>query len=737
MKKFMKRKIKPIKQTDPKDCGPVCMAMISDYYGFSVSVTRLREYGGTDLQGTNIKGIIKIGEQLGLDVRGVRAEGPSALQEIPTPSIAHIITKEGFAHFVIIEQVKKEEIIIVDPAKGRLREKIEDFAQHWTGVLLLISKNEYFQKGDVSVKFLPMMLNIIKPNKKLILGIFLASLFLNLFGFLGTFYFKFLVDDIVPNSLLTSLNTISIGILLIYLLQNILSFARSHLILYFGMRTDINLMLGYYKHVLDLPISFFETRKTGEVLSRFMDASKIRDAIASAAVTSMIDIVMLVVGSVILYIQNATLFLITLLAVPIYTLLAYLFQKPYSKYNEEQMEENAKLNSYLVESVRGISTIRAYQAEEEVFVKAEIHFMQLMKKIFKLGIFTNAQSAIKGFLDLAISLFILWIGSTYVIEGTMTLGDLLTFNALVIYFLGPIERFIELQPKIQSASIAAKRLGEILELETEGEAQYGDGTSYCGIEHAPLCQIYWEIKDVSFGYGSRGNVLEDINFKIHPGQHIAFVGESGSGKSTIAKLLVSFYQPNKGLIKIDGQKLESFDKGYIRSRIGYVTQNSFFFSGTILDNLLYGVDYVYGMDNVIEACKNAEIHDFIESLPQKYNTILEENGSNLSGGQLQRLAIAKALLKQPSLLILDEATSALDSTTEQKIIKTLRTMELNTKHKIEKKFTVVMIAHRLSTVKHADQIFVLKDKRIVERGTHEELLGNKGDYYELWKNQEI
>ena len=732
----MRKRIKFIKQTDPKDCGPVCMAMISNYYGYSVSVTRLREYGGTDLQGTNIAGLMKIAEKLGFNARGVRAEDPSALNEIPPPSIAHVITKDGFAHFVIIEEVRNNIVTVVDPAKGRRTEKIEEFCQYWTGVLVLIEKNKYFKKGDESIKFLPMMLSVLKPNKNLIIAIFIASLFLNLFGFLGTFYFKFLVDDIVPNQLLTSLHTISLGILFMYVLQNVLTFARNHLILYFGMRTDISLMLGYYKHVLSLPMNFFETRKVGEILSRFMDASKIRDAIASAAVTSLIDIVMIIVGSIILYIQNSTLFLITLLTIPIYISLAYAFSKPYNRYNEEQMESNAKLNSYLVESISGIQTIRTYQAEDEIFVKAESYFIKLMKKIFKLGMYTNAQSSIKGFLDLAVSLFILWIGSTYVIRGEMTLGDLLTFNALVIYFLGPIERFIELQPKIQSATIATKRLGEILELKSESEAQSGTNSYKCTVPHYPLYCVHSEMKDVSFGYGNRGNVLENINIKFYPGQHIAFVGESGSGKSTLAKLLVRFYQPDEGEIKIDSHRIEAIKDEYLRSRISYVTQDTFFFSGTILENLLYGIDFVESIEDVVKACEYAEIHEFIESLPQKYETVLEENGKNLSGGQLQRLSIAKALLKKPSILILDEATSALDSITEQKIIKRLKTIDFETGFKDEKP-TIIMIAHRLSTIKHADQIFVLKDKKIVETGKHEELICNEGEYYELWKNQMI
>lgn len=733
----MRKKIKCIKQIDPKECGPVCMAMISDYYGFRVSVSKLREYGGTDLQGTNIKGIIKIGEYLGLDVKGVRAESPTALFKIELPAIAHIITTEGMTHFIIIEKIKNNKIHIVDPAKGKKKEKLEDFVKYWTGILLLIKRNQNFKKGDESIKFLPMIFRLLRPNRWLILGIFIASLFLNLCGFVSTFYFKFLVDDIVPNGLIKSLHIISIGILLIYITQNILSFVRSQLTLYLAMRTDKALMVGYYNHVLSLPINFFETRKTGEILSRFMDANKIRDAVASAVVIALMDVVMLIAGSIILYLVNVILFLITLLAVPIYISLAYSFQKKYNKYNEEQMEENAKLNSYLVESVRGISTIRSYTGEREVFIKVEHYFMAVLKKVFKLGKYTNIQSAIKGFLDVAISLFILWMGSQFVIEGAITLGELLTFNALVIYFLGPIERIIGLQPKLQSANIAAKRLGEILDLKAEDDSQYGNPINTTILDDYSQQQQYWDIKNVSFGYGNRGKVLKNLNFKIYPKEHIAFVGESGSGKSTIAKLLVSYYQPDEGEIIVNGSKLENINKRYLRSKISYVTQNSFFFSASIRENLLYGIEFIPSEEKIIGACKDAEIHDFIEGLPRKYDTILEENGGNLSGGQLQRLAIAKALLKQPYLLILDEATSALDSTTEQKIIKNLRKLQLKKGNGVEEKPMIITIAHRLSTIKHADNIIVLKEGEIIETGSHDNLLKNKNEYYELWKNQEV
>ena len=733
----MKNKIKYIKQTDIKECGPVCMAMISEYYGFKVSVSKLREYGGTDLRGTNIKGMMRIGKNIGFDVRGVRVENLRFLSEVKLPVIAHVVTMEGISHFVIIEKVKNNIIYIVDPARGKSKEKIVDFVKYWTGILVLVEKNSSFKKGDESVKFRLIILGLLRANRRLVVSIFVISLLLNLCGFASTFYFKYLVDEIVLNGLIKKLHTISIGILFLYVIQNIFNFIRSQLILHLGLKMDTKLMIGYYKHVLNLPIEFFETRKIGEILSRFMDASKIRDAVASAVVTTLIDVVMIIVGSIILYIQNAILFLIALLSIPIYSLLLYSFKNTYTKYNEEQMEENAKLNSFLVESVRGISTIRAYTGEKDVFEKVESHFFNVLKKIFKLGKLTNLQSSIKGFLDLSISLLILWIGSIFVIKEYMTLGELLTFNAIVIYFLGPIERVIELQPKLQSANIAAKRLGEILKLKEENEAQYGNPIEKKVFDCSAKSSRYWELKNVSFGYGSRKQVLNNLNFKIYPKEHLAFVGESGSGKSSIAKLLVSYYQPNEGQIILNGVDLKNINKKYLRSNISYVTQNSFFFSASIKENLVYGIDGIDSEKRIIVACKIAEIHNFIDGLPQKYETILEENGSNLSGGQLQRLAIAKALLKQPKLLILDEATSALDSITEQKIINNLCNLKFKVDNEIEERPTMITIAHRLSTVKHADNIIVLKEGKVAEVGKHNELLNNKGLYYELWRNQEI
>lgn len=718
------KKIKFIKQTDIKECGPVCLAMISKYYGYETSIAKLREYGGTDLQGTNLKGMIDIGSKIGLDIKGVRVEQVEALKDIKFPAVAHVINKQGFAHYVIIENYDNEILTIIDPADGRRKNNIEEFSKIWTGILLLIEKNKSFKQGDDSVKLLPIFKQMVKNNKKLITYIFIASVFLNAMTFLGTFYFQVVIDDILPSNILSNLHKVSLWLLLIYLLQSLFSYFRTHLTLYLSNSIDKHMMLDYYKHVLGLKMNFFETRKVGEILSRFMDASKIREAFASVTITTLIDVLMLVGSGVLLYIQNKNLFYLILIFIPIYIVLSLVFKNRFEAYNQDVMESNSKLNSYLVESVSGISVIKSYNAEKHVFTKVENFFSDLISKIYKLGKVSNIQASIKLLLNLLSSLLVLWVGSKYVLEGQLTLGGLLTFNALIMYFLGPIERGIELQPVIQSATVASVRLFEILQLDIEKDSENKEKIG----ENIFKDKI--ELKDVTFAYGSRRNVLNNISLTINKGSKIALVGESGSGKSTIAKLLVKYYSANNGKILYDNNEIELIKIESLRDKVTYIDQKTFFFSGTILENLLYGIDREVTEEEVVRVCSIVEGLDFINKMGGLMAT-LEENGENLSGGQKQRLALAKALLKGSEVLILDESTSALDSTTERKILDNLE------KIKLEKEITLIFISHRLHTIKDADYIYVLQDGSIIEEGKHAELVSEKGEYYKLWGNQNI
>lgn len=346
--------------------------------------------------------------------------------------------------------------------------------------------------------------------------------------------------------------------------------------------------------------------------------------------------------------------------------------------------------------------------------ETEFKFIRLLRSIFRLSVIGNTQDGLKMLVESIGGIAIIWIGAHSVLNGTMTVGSLVSFNALLVYFLDPVKNIINLQPTIQTAVVASDRLGEILDLEIENKTD-GEG------KVKPLSlKGNIDIRDITFRYGTRRYVLEHFSMHIERGQRVAIVGESGAGKSTIAKLLLNFYQCESGSITINELAIPDIDISILREKIAYIPQETFLFSGTIIENLTFGVTNP-DMEEVINAAKQARIHDYINELPLRYDSHLDENGSNLSGGQRQRLAIARAMLKKPDILILDEATSNLDAVTERAIQETLDSYGED--------MTTIVIAHRLSTIKRCDLIFVMEKGMIVECGSHEQLMEKEGGYY--------
>lgn len=722
-----------IKQHDITDCGAACLATVSKQNGYKIGIAKIREIAGTDKQGTNAYGVIKAAEQLGFSAKGVKGDKTAFFSEFPLPCIAHVVAEGNLLHYVVVHKITKKQVVIADPAVGIVKLKPEEFfgeihnegkppRYQWTGVLILLVKNETFKKGDETKGLFQRFFHLLLPQKKLLLHIFVASLVYTVLGILGAFYFKELIDNVLPNSLRKTLMTLSVGVIFLNLFKVLLDAFRSHLLLYLSQKLDIALLLGYYRHVMELPMNFFVTRKVGEIISRFNDAGKVRDAISGATLTIMIDTVMAVVGAIILYIQNVKLFLITVIIILLYLIIVFVFHKWYEKLNRKQMEDNAQLTSYMVESLNGIQTVKAYNAERKVNSETEIKFVRLLKSIFNLSWVSNLQSSLKIFIELIGEVIILWAGGISVINGEMTVGSLITFNSLLVYFLDPVKNLIDLQPQMQTAVVAADRLGEILDLEVEKTEQ-----EYHKLVLNKLSGDI-EIKNLNFRYGTRKLVLENINLLIKNGQKVAFVGESGSGKTTLSKLLLRLYSEESGEILIDGNNIRDIQMECLREKVAYIPQETFLFSGSILENLTLGMDG-YTMEEVIEASKSAQAHEFINNMPLRYETRLEENGANLSGGQRQRLALARAMLKKPDILILDEATSNLDSITEKALDKTI--------NEFSKDMTTIFIAHRLSTIKNCDQIFVMDHGKIIEKGTHMELIDFGGKYAELVKQQTL
>ena len=709
-----------IKQYDITDCGAACLATISKQYGLKIPITRVREVAGTDKQGTNAFGMVQAAERLGFTAKGVKGDKDAFFSPFPLPCVAHVIVDGSLLHYVVIHKITKKQVVIADPGKGLRKIEPDEFFKEWTGVLILMVPTQKFQKGDHTKSIWARFLRLLTPHKSLLINIFFASLVYTILGIGASFYFKVMMDEILPNLLERTLTIISIGVIALYLFQTLLGAFRSHMLIYLSQKMDINLILGYYSHVLALPMSFFGTRRVGEIISRFMDASKVREAISGATLTIMIDTLMAIIGGVILYIQNSRMFFVSAIVIVLYGVIVFSFNKPLQAVNRRSMEANALLTSFLVESLNGIETVKAFNSERSANIETEKKFVKLLREVFHNGVLNNISGSLSGLVSAVGGVVILWVGAMSVIRGDMTIGQLLTFNALLVYFLDPVKNLINLQPMMQTAIVASDRLGEILDLEVE-KSEGEDKKIKPESLHAQI-----QIKGLDFRYGTRALVLRDINLAVKPGEKIAFVGESGSGKTTLVKLLLNFYPWEKGEIQIGSYNINDINMEWLREKIAYISQDVFLFSGTIFENLTLGLPDPT-MEDVVNVATMTCAHDFINTFPLRYETMLEENGANLSGGQKQRLAITRALLKKPDILIMDEATSNLDSITEKAIG---RMIDEHT-HGI----TTLIIAHRLSTIMRCDRIYIMDQGHFIESGTHSELMEKRGQYYRLWKEQ--
>jgi len=704
-------------QKDEKDCGPACILTIAKQYNSNFSIAKLRQISGTDRNGTNLTGIIKGLDYLGFETKAVKVEDKKIDNSVSFPIIAHVETEDNLLHYVVVHNVTKRKIIISDPSDGIKKLSHKEFSSIWTGILVLVEPKKDFQKRNEKDNSLTRFFYVLKNQKSLLFNIFLVSMLYTLLGIVTSFSSKFLIDYILKDRLLTTLNVMVIGMVMLEIIQMLLSIFRGYLLIFLGQKIDITILLGYYNHVIKLPMNFFSTRKIGEITSRFSDADNINDAVAETVLTLMLDVITATVGGIIVYLQNQYLFFVSIIVLLFYLLIVFSFKEILKKINNEVLENNSQLTSYIIQSINGIETIKAYNLEKNIQDETEFKYLKVIKSSFKRSKIYNLLGFLSGVVELVGNTLIMWVGATQVMKGRLTLGEMMVFNTLLGYFTDPLKSLISLQPTIQTATVSADRLGEIIDLDIEQSDEKMIPQNLKG-------DI--EIKGLNFRYGTRELILKNINMEIKQGEKIALVGESGSGKTTLAKLILKFYDFEKGDININDFNLKDIDNTFLRNKISYISQDMFLFNKTIKENLMLSDEIE--IDDVIELSKKVNAYEFINELPQRFDYMIEENGTNLSTGQKQRLSILRALLKKPDILIMDEATSNLDSITESAIQKTLNNPEFN--------MTTIIIAHRLSTIRLCDRIYVLDKGEIIETGTHEELIELKNKYYALWKEQE-
>ncbi|MBR5646293.1 MAG: peptidase domain-containing ABC transporter [Treponema sp.] len=714
------KKYKPvlIKQQDETDCAAACIASIAKFYGKRISIARIRTLAKTDKKGTSAKGIQKCAEELGFSCKVIVSSNKKIINDCPFPVIAHIF-KNNLEHYVLIYKIKKHKILIADPAASIEWINTDDFYQWWTGRIISLLPNDSFEFTIETKNFLERFWYLLSRDKTLTAEILISSFILTLLGILSAFYFRFLIDEVIYSYLPMALVSISLGYLLMIIFQSILNFCRYQLINYLGNKIEASLILQYFNHILHLPLDFFTSRKNGEILSRFGDITIIKNALSGMSIGVILDCIMLFFVGIVLFTFSSSLVIIAIIPVFFSAILVLLFAKKFRKRIYQKSVIEAEKYSHFVESINGIATIKALCTENNAYDKAEIKVIDSIKKGFSLNNLSNFQGTLQLFLSQTGNLAVYWYGSWLIMQGKLSLGELISFVTLLGYFINPLSRLITLQPQLQELSVSAKRLGEILDLQKEDSINDGEI-----IPQDIKGNI--TIKNLSFSYGTRGITLNNISLDINEGEKVAFVGPSGSGKTTLIKLMLKFYQQYHGDIILDGQNIKDLNTKEYRKNFGYVPQEILLFSGSIKDNIAWGNDDI-SPEDIYNAAKNADALDFISKLENRFATTIGEKGTSLSGGERQRIALSRILLRKPKILILDEATSNLDSISENSIIRTI--------NKISKDSTVIIVAHRLSTIKNCDKIFVLDKGHLVESGNHSTLINNKSLYAKMWETQ--
>ena len=708
-----------VKQRDISDCGAACLVSVASHYRLYMPVSRIRQIAGTDLRGTNVLGMVTAAEKVGFAAKGVRGAKES-LTKIPLPSIAHLIVDKKLNHYVVITKVSKEHLEYMDPADGKIHKKsIDGFCELWTGVLVILMPGDEFRKGNHKISNLKRFFYLLSPHKSMLFQCLFGAIIYTILGLSASIYIQKLTDHVLPEGNTNLLNLLSVAMILILLVQIFIGVLQNLFMLKTGQLIDTRLILGYYKHLLSLPQRFFDTMRVGEIISRVNDAVKIRVFINDVSVSLVVNLFIVFFSFALMFVYSVKLALIMLLIIPLYLVLYLIADSLNKKQERKLMEHSAELESQLVESLNSIKTIKQFGIEDFTNVKTENKFIRLMHTVYKSGINSIFIGNTSGFINRCFTIVLLWIGAYCVIENDITPGELLSFYAIIGYFTGPAAALVNANKTIQNAVIASDRLFEIMDLEREAEEHKME------LKTENLGDIVFE--RIDFAYGTRRELFNSFSLTIPYGKMTAIIGESGSGKTTLASLLQKLYPLKAGKILINGQDINYFSKESLRDRITIVPQQLNLFSGNIIENIALG-DFNPDMERILAILNELGLMPFIEKLPDGLSTFVGENGASLSGGEKQRIAIARALYKNPDIIILDEATSSLDSESEFYVKKAIT--KLN-----EAKKTVLVIAHRLSTVVDADKIVILENGTIVEEGTHNNLYIPGTRYYDLWKKQ--
>ncbi|MGH9869343.1 MAG: peptidase domain-containing ABC transporter [Candidatus Polarisedimenticolia bacterium] len=704
-----RRRIPFVQQLSATDCGPACLAMVLGYHGKGVALEEVRSIVGSGRDGANALSLLEAGRWFGLRGRGIRLEAED-LEFLQPGAILHW----DFKHFVVFDRLRKGRLDIVDPAAGRRQVSLEQFRRSFTGVALELEPSEEFQPGrGRRAQGTWRHHRRLIEHSGLLSRVVVISVLIQILAMALPLMVGVLVDRVVPRSDHHLLAVLGAGLLMVVVFRFLASCVRAHLVLSLQTHLDSKMTLDFMDHLVSLPYAFFHLRPAGDLLMRLQSNATVREIITSSTVSGLLDGGLVSLYLILLLAASPSMGWLVLLLAMIRVAVFLLTRRTFRDLTSESLEAQSRSQSYEVQIMAGIETLKSSGVEHRAVEHWTHLFVDVMNVSLRRGRLSALVDSALDALSMASPLIILGYGATLVMSGGISLGTMLAMSALAAGFLVPLSALVSTGLKLQLLGSYLERINEIFDTPPEQDR--------AAVTRSVKLRGGITLEQVSFRYGPLSpEVVREVSVEIRPGAHVAIVGRSGSGKSTLAKLLLGLYPPTKGRILYDGVDLAGLESRSLRRQLGIVPQHPYLFGTTIRGNIALA-DPTLPLEQVIQAARLAQIHDDVSAMPLGYETILVDGGASLAGGQRQRVALARALVQQPAILLLDEATSALDAITESRIHKSLAALPC----------TRIIIAHRLSTIVHADLILVMEDGRVVESGSHEQLMRLDGMYADL------